>query len=166
MEADATQIYQTESVFVGSKYTTLYDEDRKYEAQKKVSIRRKKRRALCKPLACDGMEASRRELIFGRPLPPPPFAAVLRSFRRPLFTSSPPPLSPLSSPSFLQQAKQIAPTPFKPSTPSNRPEGKGAYFGTFGKWQNMKDTNAYDKRTGKVPSYLMCVRERERCPPT
>lgn len=72
---------QTESVFVGSKYTTLYDEDRKYQLEKK--------------------------------------------------------------------AKQIVPAPFKPSTPSNRPEGKGAYFGTFGKWQNMKDSNSYDKRAMK-----------------
>ena len=60
--------------------------------------------------------------------------------------SFPPPLLLL----LLQQAKQIVPTPFKPSTPSNRPEGKGAYFGTFGKWQNMKDTDHYDKKTGKV----------------
>ena len=42
---------------------------------------------------------------------------------------------------------------------SNRPEGKGAYFGTFGKWQNMKASNSYDKRPltkGEQPVALVC----------
>jgi len=69
---------QTESVFVGAKYTTLYDEDRKYQLEKK--------------------------------------------------------------------AKQIVPAPFKPSHPPQRPQGKGAYYGTFSKWENKKTTDSYDKR--------------------
>ena len=29
---------------------------------------------------------------------------------------------------------------------SQRPQGKGAYYGTFSKWENKKTTDSYDKR--------------------
>jgi len=69
------------SVYIGAKYTTLFDLDRKYHKEKKQ--------------------------------------------------------------------RQIVTAPFKPSTPSQHMEGKGAYFGTFGKFENMKTSDEYDKRPVK-----------------
>mmetsp|Transcript_21673 Transcript_21673/g.51405 ORF Transcript_21673/g.51405 Transcript_21673/m.51405 type:complete len:342 (+) Transcript_21673:205-1230(+) len=42
--------------------------------------------------------------------------------------------------------EQIVPAAFKPSSPTRKSTGHGSYYGSFGIWRNMKNTDDYDKR--------------------